>query len=186
MTELVRHQDERTVGELGCRREQETAVRDWLLLAASDQDQAREEWQKWGIALLSCGELFAAIRIDSDVIHAAAGSHEPNQVKTYLAKALFSGPVFVDQRERRYYALVGASAANRREWRDRRHPGARCLGHGSHLGVPRPELVDPDALFTYWCVPMDGPGTLCDPAAVSQLLSHGRHRLLAQEARNGS
>lgn len=95
----------------------------------------------------------------------------------YLAEVL-GGPVFLDQHSARYYALVPAGTAKRGEWHDRRHaPHAECLGLDSYIGVPRPGLDAPDRHFSYWCVPMIGPGDLCVAEGVSQLASYGRHLL---------
>jgi hypothetical protein len=167
------------------RQERDRAVRSWLLLSAQGVERAREEWDKGGIALLKCGTLFTAIRIDSGLVHAAAGSDEAETVNAFLAEALFGGPVFVDQHSRRYYALVPGSTPNQAEWREKRYPGVEVLGRDSYLGVPRPECGDPDMHWSYWSVPMDGPGTLCDADAVAKLVKYGRHRLAVEEARGG-
>ncbi|MEU0058485.1 hypothetical protein [Streptomyces sp. NPDC006334] len=157
------------------RQDREQGARSWLLLSAQDIDVARQEWNRAGVALLRCGALFAAVRIDADLVHAAAGTSDDGEVNEYLA-AVLAGPVFRSQHRGRYYALVPASAAARREWRERRYaPHAECLGLGSYVGVPRPDLDRPDRHISYWCVPMSGPGDLCDAGAVSQLLGYGRH-----------
>ncbi|MFE7113333.1 hypothetical protein ACFU98_44200 [Streptomyces sp. NPDC057575] len=54
-------------------------------------------------------------------------------------------------------------------------PGVECLGSGSFLGVPRPQRTEPEQSRSYWCVPMDGPGTLCSLDAVWKLIAYGRH-----------
>ncbi|MFF7369835.1 hypothetical protein [Streptomyces tricolor] len=169
------------------RQDREAAVRSWLLLSAASASTSRTEWDRAGIALLRCGGLFGAVRMSAELVHAAAGSHEPGEVASLLTAALFGGPTFFDLHSARYYALVPASTAARTEWRDRRHaPAAESLGAGSYVGVPRPDLIGPDTEhFSYWCVPMHGPGDLCDPEAVSQLVSHGRHRLTTQGAVRG-
>ncbi|WP_245237012.1 hypothetical protein RFN58_35830 [Streptomyces iakyrus] len=167
------------------RQERELAVGTWLLLSADSSDQARREWKEGGIALLRCGTLFAAVRMNADLVHAAAGSDDPETVKAYLANVLHGGPVFVDQNSRLYYALMPSSTADRREWVERRHVGAECLGPDSFLGVPRPDLNDPNEAFSYWAVPMDGPGDLCPVKAVSQLVTYGRDRLAVLEGDGG-
>ncbi|WP_223283875.1 hypothetical protein [Streptomyces sp. FBKL.4005] len=169
------------------RQEREAAVRSWLLLSAASASTSQTEWNREGIALLRCGALFGAVRMTADLVHAAAGSHEPGEVAGFLTAALFGGPTFFDQHSARYYALVPASTAARTEWREKRHsPAAESLGVGSYVGVPRPDLNGPhDGHFSYWCVPMHGPGDLCDPEAVSQLVAHGRHRLSTQGAVRG-
>ncbi|PWI06567.1 hypothetical protein DIZ27_32940 [Streptomyces sp. NWU339] len=167
------------------RQTREAAVRSWLMLSATDYERVRGDWDVSGVALLRCGALFAAVRIQTELIHAAADSDEPKTVNAFLAEALYGGPVFVDQHSRHYYALVPTSTPKRREWQDRRYPGAECLGHGTYLGVPRPEFTNDGWSFSYWCVPMDGPGALCGPDAVSQLVAYARHRMVLEEARRG-
>ncbi|WP_409469705.1 hypothetical protein [Streptomyces sp. HC307] len=169
------------------RREREVAVGTWLLLSAQSADRARMEWKKGGIALLRCGALFAAIRMNGDLVRAAADTDDAERVDAFLEEALCGGPVFVDQHSAQYYALVPASMQDRREWRERRHlDGTKCLGRDSYLGVPRPEFTEPDHHFSYWCVSMDGPGDLCPVEAVSQLVTYGQYRLATAEARSGA
>ncbi|GHD34835.1 hypothetical protein GCM10010313_81750 [Streptomyces violarus] len=167
-------------------RQEQAAVQSWLMLSAQSVDQAREEWDKGGIALLKCGRLFTAIRIESGLVQAAAGSDEPEKVNRFLGEALHSGPVFVDQASRRYYALVPASTPSRPEWRQRRFAGVEVLGRDSYLGVPRPECEDPAMHWSYWCVPMAAPGALCDADAVTKLVKYGRDRLTVEEVRGGN
>ncbi|MEV0634410.1 hypothetical protein AB0I77_05415 [Streptomyces sp. NPDC050619] len=161
------------------RQERDTAARTWLLLSADSIETTRAHWDKVGISLLKCGALFGAVRMESALVHMAAGSDDLDKVRDFLTAALFGGPVFIDHNSARYYALVPASTADRLEWQDRLHtPKAEMLGRDSYLGVPRPGLDEPDGEhFSYWCVPMYGPGDLCDPEAVSQLVTHGRHLL---------
>ncbi|MEU5044527.1 hypothetical protein [Streptomyces griseorubiginosus] len=170
------HTDDASSGVLvTTRQDRELAVGTWLLLAADSRDRALEEWRTGGIALLRCGIRFTAVRIDAGLIHAAAGSDTPEKVKEFLAEVLHGGPVFVDQHSRRYYALVPSSEADRSEWSTQRR-GAACLARGSFLGVPRFDLGNPDDAFSYWVVPMDGPGDLCPVAAVAQLVAYGHSR----------
>jgi hypothetical protein len=169
------------------RQDREQGVRSWLLLSApSGMDTARSEWQQGGIALLRCGALFGAVRMDTALVHAAAGSDDPDIAARFLAEVLHGGPVFVDRHRACYYALVPPSAGNRREWRDQRYtPFAEFLGLGSYVGVPRPSFTRPDDHFSYWVVPMDGPGDLCPVEALSHLVNHGRDLLATAEAHDG-
>jgi hypothetical protein len=161
-------------------------VATWLLSSADDRAQARAEWDETGLALLRCGGLFTAVRIEADLVHAATGTTESAAVDAYLDAALLGGPVFADRGSGRFYVLVPPSAARRLEWVQGRHPGATCLAPGTYLGVPRPDLVGPVPAYpSWWCVQMDGPGALCDADAVSRLCGYARHRLLMAEARDG-
>ncbi|GAB3010915.1 hypothetical protein GCM10023080_091910 [Streptomyces pseudoechinosporeus] len=91
--------------------------------------------------------------------------------------------MFVDTRSQQYYALVPTSTSHLVVWQAGKVRDAECLGPYTFLGVPEPRLADPDALVrSYWCVPMDGPGTLCTAGAVSQLVMYGRYRQASEGA----
>ncbi|MFB7552966.1 hypothetical protein [Streptomyces sp. NPDC056154] len=104
-----------------------------------DRKRVRAEWDERPFALLPCGALFAAVRIPSTVVQAAAGSDDQEDVDHYLAEALMEGPVICDRYAARYYALVPASTARRWDV-----PDTVCLGKGSELGVPRPGVTAGD------------------------------------------
>lgn len=160
----------------------------WLLAAAQDRAEAKAAWTKRnGIALLRCGGVFGAIRIEADLIHAAAGIKDSAEVNVFLAAALRGAPVFQDQHARRYYVLVPRSTGERQEWRSGRlAPKAEFLGINSVIGVPRPDATGPGER-SYWCVPPEGPGLLAVPDMVSQLVSIGRLRQVeTQQAADGS
>jgi hypothetical protein len=168
------------------RAERELAVTQWLLLSAPDAEAARREWSRTGIALLRCGVLLAGVRLSAALVHAACGSSVEQQVDRFLAEALHGGPVFIDSVSQRYYILVPRNTAERREWRDRpRDAHAECLGLGSYVGVPAVIEPGPGTWRSRWCVSMDGPGDLCSPEAVSQLVTYGRYRLAEAEAKTG-
>lgn len=163
------------------REDRELAVGHWLLSAAPDMKEARDQWATRGIALLRCGGVFAAVRVPGDIVRAAAGTDDPERIGAYLKEALQGGPVFVDTSSQRYYVLVPASTSRLPQWDGHTVPDTECLGSGSFLGVPRPQRNEPEQSRSYWCVPMDGPGALCSPAAVSQLVAYGRYRRAAGE-----
>ncbi|MEU6381850.1 hypothetical protein [Streptomyces sp. NPDC046909] len=163
------------------RAERELAVGQWLLLAAPDTGRARTEWSRTGIALLACGALFAAVRLSARLVHAASGTDDEQRIDDFLAEALHGGPAFVDLHIQRYYALVPRSTADRKEWRGCPYDAhAECLEPGSFLGVPSPIQISPSLGRSRWCVPMDGPGDLCGPESVYQLVTYGRYRLAEQ------
>lgn len=158
------------------RQECEAAARSWLLLSTAGVDEARRDWRTTGIALLKAGPLFAAIRIDAELVHHVVGTTECAAADRILTVLLGGGPVWMDQVSRRYYALVPPSVADQRQWRDRRYaPQAECLGAGSYVGVPDPSMTDWDRCFSYWSVPMQGPGTLCDAREVAGFVQRGQH-----------
>jgi len=151
----------------------------WLLSAAKEERTARQQWAEHGIALLSCGGIFSAVRIPGDLVRAAAGATRTEEVNAYLRQALNGGPVFVDTYSNLYYALVPSSTA--RCWNVRDLPGVECLGRDHYLGVPATDRTEPGGR-SYWCVPMDSPGALCEPAAVVELVNNGQRRREAEEA----
>lgn len=169
----------RGASALAYRRISGDEVRDWLLASAPNAAEVRMSWDDFGVALLQCGAVFTAVRISGDLVHAAIGSADPPMVSAYL-RELVGGPVVADQHGcMRYYALVPVSTVERHEWVDRAHvPYADCMTDG-HVGIPRPGITEPGDCFTYWCVPMDRPGSLCDPGAVSALIAHGKYRITA-------
>jgi hypothetical protein len=153
----------------------------WLLatLAAPSRARARQEWLQHDVTLLPLGSLFSAVRIPGALIAALAGSAEPARLDEFLCESLEGGPVICDPLFLRYYALVPASMP--RTWHkaldDWRTVEVDCLGRGSYLGVPRPDVVEwarPRA--SYWSVPMDSPAALCSPIGVARLVAAGwRH-----------
>jgi len=154
------------------RGERDLAVMHWLLATAIDRTEARAGWNESGCATLLCGALFSAVRIPAGLVHAAAGTADPDEVDAYLACALLAGPVFLSLSHLDYYVLVPTSTA--RHWD---LPDTECLGKDRWLGVPRPGLMRRDsAALSAWCVPMDSPGELAPASAVSQLIMTGRYR----------
>ncbi|MFI1226083.1 MULTISPECIES: hypothetical protein [unclassified Streptomyces] len=144
------------------------ATEHWLLAAAEDRHQAVTAWAGGGLALLRCGGTFAAARIPAARVQAAAISAEPQEIDRYLAKRLEGGPVICDRAASWYYVLVPASTARR--WTV---SGSTCLGIGASLGVPRPGTTAASDARVYWSVPMDSPGMLCHPAAVTGTVTAG-------------
>jgi hypothetical protein len=169
------------------RKDREAAIRSWLLAAAQNVEEARTQWRESGMALLRVGGLFGAVRISTGLVRAASATDNGREIDAFLAEALHGGPVFMDRYAQWYYALVPVSTGQRREWlTTRRDPDAHFLGSGCFLGVPRPEDTEPQkGVRSYWCVPMDGPGTLTIPDAVSRLLALARFRLAKAEREAG-
>ncbi|MFJ3100401.1 hypothetical protein [Streptomyces sp. NPDC086835] len=149
--------------------ERQLATQHWLSSASSDPAQTRREWQERPVAMLSCGSLFAAVRIPADLVQAAAQQTDEALIDVYLAGALHNGPVICDRYAHWYYALVPASTARRWDV-----PDTVCLGRKSSLGVPRPGINRASGERLYWSVPMDSAAALCSPYAVVQLVMHGR------------
>ncbi|MFB6960187.1 hypothetical protein ACFCYB_24980 [Streptomyces sp. NPDC056309] len=157
------------------------AVEHWLLSTCEDRGYAREEWQQHQVALLPLGGLFSAVRIPGRLVRGLAESHDPETVDEWLDQVLDGGPVICDARGDRYYALVPASMP--RTWHqaadDWRTMDVDCLGRGSHLLVPRVDLVEYDSRLcrAYWSVPMSSAGILCATLHVARLVATARHHV---------
>lgn len=157
--------------------QRESAVEDWLLKAAPDRRQALTEWAEDGITALECGREFSAVRIPAELIYAAAQGREPEAVDDYLHQALQGGPIFAGRYWHQYYALVRPGVAARWE-----HRGVSLLDRDVQLGVPHPALIRCTPGHPYWCVPLTGPGSVCETQTVAQLLDVGRLRLAGEGA----
>lgn len=160
------------------RAEVDLAVSHWFLAATESRNRARMEWHDVGFTMLKTGGIFSAIRMSARLVHAAAGTSDPEAVDAYLDRALISGPAIHDPHRCRYFALVPASTANR--WVPCRD--TEPLGRNAYVGVPRPGLNAADASpgSPYWSVRMESAGVLCVPAAVAALVEVGRYELATQ------
>ncbi|MYR40886.1 hypothetical protein [Streptomyces sp. SID5910] len=135
----------------------------------------------YGLAMLSLGALFSAVRIPGRLVQAVAVSTDPQDIDAVLEEALQGGPVICDVRGPRYYALVPPSVP--RTWReaveDWQSQEVECLGSGTYLGVPVLDAVDfpRRGNGSYWAVPMASAGSLCRPLSVARLVAAGVHAL---------
>lgn len=159
--------------------EREEAVSEWLAAAAPKAAEAYADWTEAGVTVLPCGGTISAVRVPAAIVYAAVGTREPGRVSEYLAEALHGGPVIAGSDGTLYYVLVPPSAALRR-----RPPDTAFFGRTARLVVPRPDLTDSGqhGRSSYWAVPMGGPGNLCSPDAVWQLVTVGRYRKSAEGA----
>lgn len=150
----------------------DTAIAEWLAGAHPIPGQVRAEWWAQGVALLPLGNRFAAVRMASDVVHAAVGSEDRGDVAVSLGE-LLGGSILYDRRVvgGTYYALVQPHAGLVWAYED----VATCLGHGTYLGVPRLDRQQPPG--TYWLIPPRYEGDLCPPRAIISLVRAGRERL---------
>jgi hypothetical protein len=161
------------------------ATEHWLLstLPAPGRARARLEWEQHDVAMLPLGTLFSAVRIPGRLMGALTASPAPAQLDSFLGEALDGGPVICDPHHDRYYAVVPASMPTTwheavDEWRTL---DVDCLGRGSYLGVPRPDIIGATrSRATYWSVPMDSVAMLCRPLTVARLIAAGRHCLAAE------
>ncbi|MFF5983594.1 putative ATP-grasp-modified RiPP [Streptomyces olindensis] len=150
----------------------EEAVSEWLARSHPAPERVRKEWAAQGVALLPLGERFAAVRIASEVVHAAVRSEDQDRVATALG-GLLGGAIIYDRRGAggTYYALVEGHAGPAWAYDD----VVTCLGRDTYMGVPRIDRRQPPG--TYWVVPPRYEGQLCAPRSVLDLVELGRTRL---------
>lgn len=153
------------------------ATEHWLMSSSRNRDTTRQEWRRYGIAMLPLGTLFSAVRLPGPLVLALLGRPWDPALADRLLKDMLDGPVICDPRHRRYYALVPASVPvtwrqTVEEWRE---VDADCLGRGSILGVPRLDADQYAGQASYWSVPMQSAGMLCAPLHVARLIAAGRH-----------
>ncbi|MER5493007.1 hypothetical protein [Streptomyces sp. NPDC002490] len=134
------------------------------LAAVLSAREVQEQWVRRSIALVPCGHAFAAIRMPTDLVHTAARTREPEQIRIYLTHTLH-GPVLTDRTTHHHYALVPPNTPPIES-----HPNTRYLGTNTYLGLPRPDLTHPTTHHRcHWIIPPNGQ-QLCPPEAVSALL----------------
>lgn len=122
--------------------------------------------------MLRGGQIFDAVRVRPELVHAAVGSSTPADVATALARRFSAGPVICD-RGIWYYALVPPGTAT--SWRSAL---GTVRGRGAWIGVPaldRTHQTHPVQL--HWIVTPRRPRRLCDPDAVAELLRVGQSQL---------
>lgn len=147
--------------------ERRLAIEHWLLTAANDRQQACLGWQRDGVARLRCGGVFTAVCVPMRLVYAAAAADKQWEIGVYLGKALpGGGAVFLCENSDHAYFLVYPTAWNR--WRV---PDTRCLTPDIELCVPHPDSA------SRWLLDMGGPGDLCAPDAVKQLVMFARFRV---------
>lgn len=161
--------DSRRAAEVVTGRERLLAVERWLLAAADDEAKARREWCSEGMALLRCGRSFDAVRIPLVIVEAAAGTEHRIMIATYLHEALLGGPAFVDGASNAVYCLVAPATAEGWEF-----PDTECRGEAAYIGVP--VLRASGHARSCWLLEPDGPGMVCRPDPVKQMVEFGRFR----------
>lgn len=143
----------------------------WLLAAAPSVRRARLEWADSGTTWLKPGALFGAVTVRASVVHAALLLDDPEKSARPLRESL-GGPVFYAEeqfgREAGYVALVAGSVSM--AWSV---PGSVAHHRRAELQVPAPGNTLPDLGPSWWVVPLDGPGVLCDPDPLATLVGHG-------------
>ncbi|MFF3749879.1 hypothetical protein ACFYYH_05355 [Streptomyces sp. NPDC002018] len=150
----------------------ERAIMRWLLSSTHVPDIARADWADGRPAILRTGGAYDAVRMPRELVLAAVGRTEPDEVNAVLADVL-GGPV-ICQPGSWYYALVPTGTCE--TWRS---PLAVVRGSGGWLGIPRTDRTEPTAVAAYWAVPVETVGRLCSADAVADLLDAGHRRVEA-------
>ncbi|MEU3507712.1 hypothetical protein ABZ733_07250 [Streptomyces longwoodensis] len=169
--------------------ERRLAVEHWLLSTLPNREaraKARAQWAEHGLAMLPLGGLMSAVRIPAALVQALARTVQPPAMDAFLADALDGGPVVCSMHGGwRYYALVPGRMP--RTWHDMaaRWQGedVDCLGRGAYLGVPPVDRTgyDRGTRASYWSVPMESLGALCDPLVVARFTASAMHAAAALE-----
>lgn len=152
-----------------------SAAAEWLYLAAPSRETASVEWTRQGVALLTAGRAWDAVRVPYGPLGADLDRDAgPDQLRRRLAELKVTGPVFCDPYRPYLYVLVPPGTD--REWgRTLEATGVECLGgtppYIHHVGVPRLGLISPPG--PYWVTPPDGSGHLTNPRYLFQVLRAG-------------
>ncbi|WP_050373383.1 hypothetical protein [Streptomyces acidiscabies] len=146
-------------------------IREWLdssLPAGTEPDKNAPA----GVTMLPLGEVFTAVRMTARLVHAAAGSDEPEALSAFLAEAL-NGPVIHHPTGSGcpYYALTPYRKA---EWP--LPDGATYRGTGTWLGVPDLDRRGPHGV--HWLIPPRYRGDLCRLEYVYDLILQGFRALI--------
>ncbi|MFI5880781.1 hypothetical protein [Streptomyces sp. NPDC051554] len=147
---------------------------EWLTRHHDDPDQAREQWLEQRVALLPLGVDIAAVRLTGDLVRAATGTDDPEQIAVTLAEML-DGAVISDRDV--YYALINGHAGL--VWDMEKD--APCLGKGVYLGVPALDCTTQGSRAPYWVLPPRREGDFCRPDSVRRLVTAGLLGLHAAE-----
>ncbi|NUR01401.1 MAG: hypothetical protein HOY79_34200 [Streptomyces sp.] len=160
----------------GAGRIRRTAAESWLLAAAGDRERAATEWDRQGLALLTAGHRWDAVRIPPHLLNPALDRHAtPALLRYHLTEARLSGAVFCDPYRPFLYLLVPPGADD--DWpRALTAAGAERLGsdhsHTCHVGVPRIDRDRPPG--SYWLQPPDSGGRRHVDAARLRDVLHAR------------
>lgn len=153
---------------------------EWLAGSDGRPEKVHAAWRKEGVALLAIGGRFDVVRLPEPLVQAAVGTVGLGHSHTDFALGeRLDGPVIHDGHGRNYYPLVPPGTVH--EWRSPA-PGVECLGRGTHVGIPAPDLFAYDPTHpVYWAAvgPMSG---YCDPSSVALLVRVGAARLAEAEA----
>ncbi len=159
-------------------REQRAQAEAWLYATAKDPQTAADEFTRQGVAILTAGIVFDAVRVPLGVLDPALDREtEPSVLRQRLHALRLFGPVFCDPYRPNLYFLVPPGTD--RQWSDtlNRHL-VECMGgtkpYTRHLGVPRIDFVAPPKgtpSKMYWLSPPDAGNRLVNPQHLYQVLT---------------
>lgn len=157
----------------GAERQRRTQAEKWLYAAATSREVAASEWAGQGVALLTAGTMWDAVRVPYAVLDPNL-ERDTAPARRRLNELQLAGPVFCDPYRLYLYVLVPPSTD--RQWPSTLAPaGVVCLGgtrsYIHHVGVPRLDRTAPPG--PHWLTPPDGTGRLTDFQHLYQVL-HAR------------
>ncbi len=153
-------------------RERHKAAEKWLYEAATVRETATQEWTTQGVALLTAGIMWDAVRVPYSPLGADLDRDtDPDTLRRRLHELQVCGPVFCDPYRPRLYVLVPPGTD--RQWPRTLAPiGVECLGgtrpYVHYVGVPRLDRIAPPG--TYWVTPPDGTRRHADPQHLYRVL----------------
>ncbi|WP_416975675.1 hypothetical protein [Streptomyces sp. 4F14] len=154
------------------------AIREWFADSCPDGTTPSREPGS-GVTMLPLGEVITAVRMSARLVHAAAGTEDPEELAAYLAETL-RGPVIHDAAGdgRPYYVLT---PHRDREWllpADAAH-----LTAGTWLAIPDLDQRGPRA--AHWVTPPRYPGDLCRIDHVCEFILQGLRGMAPAAAEEG-
>ncbi|MEU1815117.1 hypothetical protein ABZ543_07960 [Streptomyces roseifaciens] len=156
------------------RTEHQAAVSHWLLAGARSASEAHTGWEESGTAWLCPDQLFTAVIVPADVVHAALGRSTPRACAAPLASTLV-GPVFYSPEgfgpQGAYTVLLPPHTGE--AWDV---PGAVVHPASALLLVPDPGKCEPTE-GPWWVVPLASPDQLGSLYLLTALVVMGRDRL---------
>lgn len=154
-------------------RERHQAAEAWLYKAAQVPETAAQDWSTHGVALLTAGVAWDAVRVQFPASDSTLQRDtDPDAMRRRLHELGLTGPVFCDPYRPYLYVLVPRGTDQ--QWpRTLTVAGVKCLGgtppYIHHVAVPRLDKVSPPG--PYWLAPPDGSGRFTDPQRLYEVLA---------------
>lgn len=152
-----------------------TAAEDWLLEAAPDRQIAAAEWAQHGVALLTAGQAWDAVRAPYTLLNPESDRQtDPAELHRRWEELQVPGAVFCAYYRPHLYILVPPKTD--RHWPHHDWPAeVEILGQGQtyihRIGIPYPKRIQPPGPF--WLVPPHSGHRLASPKRLHDAL-HAR------------